>query len=47
MFTVGNTPVDSVSAKVTREVTAEYISESEIECLTPNFEDFGPKDCVM
>ena len=47
MFTVGNVPVDSVSARVTREVTAEYVSDSEITCLAPNFEDFGAKECVM
>ena len=47
MFTVGNIPVDSVSARVTREVAADYISDTEIECSTPNFEDFGPKEAVM
>lgn len=47
MFTVGNVPFDTVSARVTREVTAEYISDSEIECLSPNFEDFGAKEAVM
>jgi dynein heavy chain len=47
MFTVGNVPVDTVSARVTREMTADYISETEIECNTPNFEDFGPKEAVM
>jgi hypothetical protein len=47
MFTVGNQPVDTVSARVTRDVSATFISETEIECLTPNFEDFGPKEAVM
>lgn len=47
LFTVGNVPVDSVSLRVTREVAAEYISETEIECISPNFEDFGPREAVM
>ena len=28
-------------------MAATFISETEIECLTPNFEDFGPKEAVM
>lgn len=48
IFTVGNVPVDSVSARISREVSAtEFISENEIECLTPNFEDFGAKEAVL
>ena len=46
-FTVGNLAVDNISSRITREVTAEYISETEIECISPNFEDFGPKEAVM
>jgi len=47
LFTNGTKAVDSVSSKVTKEVSAEFISDTEIHCLTPSFEDFGPNECVM
>jgi dynein heavy chain len=41
LFTCGDKPVDN-SGKNTREVAAQYISETEIECVTPHFGDFMP-----
>jgi dynein heavy chain len=45
-FTVGRTPVDS-SGKMTLDVVGTFISETEITCMTPNFEQFGPKECTV
>lgn len=47
IFTNGNKPVDTFSSKFSKEVSAEFISDTEIHCLTPSFEDFGPNECVM
>jgi dynein heavy chain len=47
IFTNGNRPVDTFSAKTSKEVSAEFISATEITCLTPSFDDFGPVECVM
>jgi dynein heavy chain len=46
LFTCGNRPVDNTS-KMTLEVPGYFVSESELTCVTPNFEQFGPKECVM
>jgi dynein heavy chain len=32
---------------MTLEVPGYFVSESELTCITPNFEQFGPKECVM
>jgi len=45
-FTVGRQPVDA-SGKMTLESTGTFISETEITCMTPNFEQFGPKECTV
>ena len=41
LFTSGERPID-YAGRNTREVSATYISDTEIECLTPNFGDFAP-----
>jgi hypothetical protein len=41
-FTMGGKPVDS-QTRNTVQAPATYVSESEIECFTPNFEQFGKK----
>jgi dynein heavy chain len=46
LFTYGNKPVDSIT-KNTLEVVGTYVSDNELTCTTPNFEAFGPKECVM
>lgn len=48
LFTCGSKPIDT-SGRMTREVSATYISDTEIECLTPNFGDFIPnfKEAVL
>jgi dynein heavy chain len=46
IFTNGNRPVDSMT-KISKEVSAEFVSATQISCLTPNFEEFGPNECVM
>jgi hypothetical protein len=45
-FTLGNQPVDN-PGRQTLEVAGEYISSSELTCITPNFEQFGAKECVI
>ena len=45
-FTQGNKPVDGPT-KMTLEVPGTFISETELTCVTPNFEQFGPKECVI
>lgn len=45
-FTVGKTAVDAPS-KNTLDVTGTYVSETEITAITPNFENFGPKECTV
>jgi dynein heavy chain len=45
-FTVGKTPVDTPS-KNTLDVTGTFVSETEITAITPNFENFGPKECTV
>jgi len=46
LFTCGSKPIDAMG-KNTIEVGATYVSETELVCTTPNFEQFGPKECVM
>jgi len=46
-FTNGNKPIDTFSSKTTKEVSAEFVSDTEIYCHTPSFEDFGPNECVV
>jgi dynein heavy chain len=46
IFTCGKTPVDAPS-KLSVEVVGTYISETEISCVTPSFEQFGPKDATV
>ena len=45
-FTVGQSPVDA-SGKMTLESAGTFISETEVTCMTPNFEQFGPKECTV
>jgi len=46
LFTCGSKPVDS-SSKMTLEVPGTFVSETELQCITPNFEQFGPKEAVL
>lgn len=46
IFTCGKTPVDAPS-KMSIEVIGTFISETEVQCLTPNYEQFGPKDAIV
>lgn len=43
---MGKTAVDAPS-KNTLDVTGTYVSETEITAITPNFENFGPKECTV
>jgi len=45
-FTCGKNPVD-VPSKQSIEVSGTFISETEISCITPNYEQFGPKDAIV
>jgi len=46
LFTQGDKPVDG-AGKLTLQVPGTFVSETELTCVTPNFEQFGPKGCVM
>jgi len=46
VFTAGAKPIDSLS-RFSIEVPGQFVSETELTCVTPNFEQFGPKECVM
>lgn len=46
VFTCGKQPVDAAN-KNSLEVVGTYVSETEITGLTPNFEQFGPKEAVV
>ena len=46
IFTCGKNAVDSLS-KNSLEVTGTYVSETEISCITPSYEQFGPKDSIV
>jgi dynein heavy chain len=45
-FTLGNQPVDN-PGRQTMEVAGEYESPTELTCVTPSFEQFGAKECVI
>lgn len=45
-FTCGKNPVD-VPSKMSVEVPGIYVSETEIHCVTPTFEQFGPKEAIV
>jgi dynein heavy chain len=36
-----------VPSKMSVEVTGVYVSETEISCITPSFEQFGPKEGIV
>ena len=47
IFTCGKQAVDSPT-KMSLEVMGTYISDTEVSCVTPSYEQFGPKDaCVQ
>lgn len=46
IFTCGKTPVDAPS-KLSIEVPGTFISETEVSCITPSYEQFGPKDAIV
>jgi len=46
IFTCGKTPVDAPS-KMSIEVIGTFVSETEVTCMTPNYEQFGPKDAIV
>jgi dynein heavy chain len=46
LFTCGNRPVDAAT-KMTLTTQGTYVSETELTCVTPSFEQFGPKECVV
>lgn len=43
---MGTKPVDNVS-KLTLTAQGTYVSPTEIQCNTPSFEAFGPKEAVI
>jgi dynein heavy chain len=45
-FTLGNQPVDNPSRQ-SIEVPGEFVSPTELTCVTPSFEMFGPNECVI
>ena len=45
-FTCGKTPVD-VPSKMSIEVSGTFISETELSCITPSYEQFGPKEAII
>jgi dynein heavy chain, axonemal len=46
IFTCGKQAVDAPS-KMSLEVMGTYISETEVSCVTPSYEQFGPKDAAV
>jgi dynein heavy chain len=46
LFTQGDKPVDAVG-KMTKQVPGTFKDATTITCVTPNFDDFGPKQCIM
>ena len=46
LFTCGKTPVDAPS-KLSIEVQGTFISETEVSCVTPSYEQFGPKEAIV
>jgi hypothetical protein len=47
IFTCGKQPVDSISKNSKTAAAVTYISETELRCITPSFEDFGPKEAIV
>jgi dynein heavy chain, axonemal len=45
-FTVGKNVVDT-PGKFTCETTGTFVSDTELTAITPNFEQFGPKECTV
>ena len=45
-FTCGKNPVD-VPTKMSVEVVGNYVSETELQCITPSYEQFGPKEAIV
>jgi dynein heavy chain len=45
-FTVGRLATDTPT-KNTLDVAGTYVSDTEITAITPNFEQFGPKECTV
>lgn len=46
IFTCGKTPVDGPT-KLSIEVPGTFVSETEVSCITPSYEQFGPKDAIV
>ena len=46
IFTCGKVPVDAPT-KMSIEVMGTFISETEVSCITPSYEQFGPKDAII
>ena len=46
-FSAGDQPISAISAKTTKEVPGTYVSETEMTCLTPNFDAFGATACCV
>jgi len=46
LFTQGNKPIDTVT-RLTLESPGQFESDTTITCVTPNFEQFGPKEAVV
>jgi len=47
IFTCGKQPVDSFSKNSKYASNVTFVSENEIKCLTPSFEEFGPKEAIV
>jgi dynein heavy chain len=49
LFTCGNKPIDNAGRMTKEGTNTRFISETEIECMTPHFGDFAPnfKEAVM
>jgi hypothetical protein len=45
-FTMGKIPTD-LPGKNTLEVPGTFVSETEMQCYSPSFETFGPKEAVV
>jgi len=45
-FTMGKTPVD-VASKNSISVSGTCVSDTELTCITPSFDMFGPKEAVV
>lgn len=47
LFSVGDQPVSAQSSKTTKEVVGNFVSETELTCLTPCFDTFGATSCCV